>query len=277
MANLLDTLRQNSQVGQQGVTDETSKLATLLRAKSGKAVGGSGVVSSNLGEQAAVAQTNQQLQQQVAPQAAIQQAGMAQQASQIQQQETQQRADIAQSRRFDTVQNKIKTDQLLKDLERNKGEIDVAKQGAQLEQLGANLRLQNKKYVDDLQREGQLARLNDDAAFREAALRSAMGNKMEIVNKTIDNNTILSANDREFKKKVAQIDIATAYNMFNADMAAGKQQAMWGGIGSLAKAGIAAYGAYSSQPSTATASDIDASAGGQAASNSSASTYKDYV
>lgn len=253
MANLLDTIRNNTATPQQGVTDETQKLQTLLRAKSGKQLGAGSVASSNLGEQAAVAQTNQQLQNQVAPQTNIQNQQLAQQQSGIQQQEQLQKAEINQTNRLDTLQTRLKTDQILKDLERSKGEIDLKRDGARLEQLGSNLRLQNKQYVDNLQREGQLARLNDDAAFRQAALQSTMGQKLEILNKTIDNNTLISANDREFKRKVAQIDVSQAYAMFNADMAAGKDQAMWGGIGNLAKAGISAYGAGTSK-STAPAS-----------------------
>jgi hypothetical protein len=245
MANLLDTIRQNTQqLPEQGMTDESGKLQTLLRAKSGKAVGGSPVATSSLGEQQAVVQTNQQIKQQVAPAAAIQVAGQQQQAQGIQQQEQLQRAETAQSRRLDSVQTRMRTDQMLKDLERNKGQVDIARQGAQLEQVATNLRLQNKQYVDQLNREGSLARLNDEAEFRKAALQATMGNKQQIINKTIDDNIILSGNDREFKRKVAQIDIGSAYAMFNADMAAGKQQAMWQGIGAVAKAGLGAYDTY---------------------------------
>lgn len=274
MANLLQTIRQNSQPQEQGVTDETQKLQTLLRAKSGKALAGPGVVSSNLGEQQAVANTNQQIQQEVAPQAAIQNAGLEQQQAGIQQQEQQQRSDIAQSRRFDTLQTRIKTDQILSDLERNKGKIDLARDGARLEQLGSNLRLENQKYVQDLQREGSRARLNDELAFREATARATMGNNMEIMNKSIDNNTFLKANDRDFKRKVAQIDIGSAYQMFNNEIAAGKQQAMWSGLGSLAKAGVNAASDYEAAPKKTTAAKVDTSSGGYGAQNTTTNKWE---
>jgi len=110
--------------------------------------------------------------------------------------------------------------------------------------------LENKQYVQDLQREGSRARLNDDIAFRDAAARATMGNNLEIMNKTIDNNTLFSQNERDFKRKLAQVSIADAYQMFNNEVAAGKQQAMWSGLANVAKAGIGAYGTFSSSKDT---------------------------
>ncbi len=278
MANLLDTIRQNSQaLPQQGVTDESQKLQTLLRAKSGKAVGGGPVASSNLAEQSAVAQTNQQLQQQVAPAAAIQSAAQQQQSSEIQQQEQLQRADIAQSRRFDDAQTRIRTEQTLRDLERGKGTIDERTKDAQVEQVAANLRLQNKQYTDTLNREGQMARLNDDSAFQKEALRAAMENKLDIVSRTIDTNTLLNANDREFEKKLASMNVNDAWSIFNADRAAAKQQGMWSGAGALAKAGIEAYGNVSKEKGKVGASSTsgDTSTAGTTAGAKNQSSVSD--
>lgn len=252
--NLLDTIKQNSAIPTQGVTDESQKLQTLLRAKSGKAIGGAGIASSNLGEQQAVASTNQQIQTQVVPQQQIQQAGLEQQASDIQQQEQQQTADIAQSKRFDTIQTRLKTDQLLSDMERDKGRVDVLRDNARLEQLGQNLRLQTREYTDNLAREGAAARLNDDLAFKEATLRANMGNDMETMNKTIDNNTILNANDRDFEKKLGQMKITDAFSVFAATSKAANEKAMWGSIGEISKAGIGAAGSYMAKESDITAS-----------------------
>jgi hypothetical protein len=109
----------NSQPQQQGVTDETSKLQTLLRAKSGKASAGGPVASSNLGETQAVTQTNQQLGQ-VAAQNEIQNQTNEQQSLAQDQSAQLQNAETNQSRRFDTIQNRLKTDSLLSEYERNK-------------------------------------------------------------------------------------------------------------------------------------------------------------
>lgn len=259
--NLLDSIRQNSAVPQQGVTDESQKLQTLLRAKSGKAIGGSGIASSNLGEQQAVVNTNQQIQAQVAPQAAIQTAGLEQQSQDIQQQEQLQTADISQAKRFDTIQTRLKTDQLLSDMERDKGRVDVLKDNARLEQLGQNLRLQTREYTDNLAREGAAARLDTDLAFKEAVLRNSMGTDMQNMNKAIDNNAVLTANDRDFARKVAQINVRDAMGIFAATAKGENDKAMWGAVGEGTKAGISAYGTYASSKADTTAPV--ASTGGQ--------------
>jgi hypothetical protein len=271
MANLLDTIRQNSQtLPEQGVTDESQKLQTLLRAKSGKAVGGGPVASSNLAEQSAVAQTNQQMQQQVAPVAAIQSATQAQQSSDIQQGEQLQRAEVAQSRRFDDAQTRIRTEQVLRDLERNKGEVDEKTKNAQVEQVAATLRLQNKQYIDTLQREGELARLTDDGQFRRQAMQSALMGKAEILGKGKDTEAVLNSSDRDFQKQLAQMGVDDAWAIFKQDAAAAKQQAMWSGIGELGKAGIAAYGT-----ATAPKAETSSSAGTPSAASKNMSNEAD--
>lgn len=261
MANLLDTIRQNNPgVQQQGVTDESSKLQTLLRAKSGKAVGGSGVSASNLGEQAAVAQTNNQMQNQVAPAAEIQNQG--QQAQQAQQTQTTnlQTQDVEQQRKFDTIQNKMKTNQLMSEFERNKGSIDLARDKSQLEQLGFQLRLQDKGYLDNLQREGNTRRLGDQQEFNEALADSVLGDQRQLLEKGLGNKSILDADDREFKKSLANMDSAYAYDMFRKDQSAAKERAMWSGIGGLATAGVGAYGSMS-KPAPGAAPGAPASSG----------------
>lgn len=243
MPNLLDTIRQNSLPQQQGVTDETSKLQALLRAKSGKAVPGSEVAASNLGEQQAVAQGNQQIQTQVAPAIQMQQAGQEAQSAGIQQQEEQQVQQIEQTRKFDNIQNKLKTQQLLNDLERDKGRIDLARDKARLEQVGAQLRLQDKKYIDNLQREGQKARLGDSINFQESMAQSVLGSNKELLEKNLGNKSILDVNDRDFQKSLAQMGASDAYKMFKDDAKAQKERALYTGIGGLVSAGAGAYGA----------------------------------
>lgn len=244
MANLLDTIRQNSQssIQPQGMEDNTRKLQTLLRAKSGKAVGGSDVNSSSLSEEQAVSNANQTLANQIQPGAQIQQAGLEQQAAAEAQQTQLQKADIAQSRRFDTVQTRLKTNQLLQDLEQNRGKLDAAREASQVNQVAQNLRLQNAQYMDSLQREGSRARLDDSNKFNEALADSLLGANKELFQEQLGNKSILQASDRDFKKAMAEIDVNAAYDMFKNDMAASKQRAVYGAVGGLATAAIGAAG-----------------------------------
>lgn len=249
MANLLDTIRNNSTAAATqpaGVTDQTQTVASLLRAKSGKAVGGGDIAASNLQETSAVDQTNQTLQNQVAPQAAIQQAGIEQQAMGQAQTAGIQKQEVAQNRAFNTMQNKLRTEELLAGFERDQGQLDLDRNKAQVNQFAQNLRLQNDKYVSDLQREGDRNRLNDANSFAEQYARESFDNNDELMQKKFNNISIASANDRDFQKSLAQMDIADAYSAFKAEQAANKQRAMYEGIGSITQAGIGAYGAQQS-------------------------------
>lgn len=248
MANLLDTIRQNSQqLPEQGMTDESSRLQGLLRAKSGKAIEGAPVAASSLGEQQAVTQTNQTIQQQVQPQAAIQGAQQATQQAGIQQQEQQQTAEIKQQRRFDDMRTQLQTQQLLNDLQRDRDTLDMRKDGARLEQLASNLRLQDKQYVDNLQREGQKRRLDNSLQFNEALTQSIFDDNQKLLEKNLDGQSVLNANDREFRKALAQMGADDAYSMFREQQKAAQQQQMWQSLGALTTAGIGAYGTIKDQ------------------------------
>ena len=166
MANLLEALQPQMQ-------DTTSQLSTLLRAKSGKAVGAPATAISTQQEQAAVAQA-----------------------------------------------------------------------GQAMEQLGQNLRLNNQKYVDNLQREGSRARLNDDIQFREQVAKSVLQDNKSLLEKQLGNRSILSASDREFSIAMARMGVQDAWQMFRNESNAQQSAAQWSTGASLINTGLGAYGTY---------------------------------
>jgi hypothetical protein len=245
MANLLDIIRGNTQqtTQPQQMTDETQGLAGLLRARSGKAVGPAPVAVSQQQEAGAVAETNQQLQP-VRQQAQIQQAGLEQQQASQTSQQMAQEAEVDQTRKFNTIQNQLKTNEILSDLERRRGEIDVNRDIASMEQLGATLRLQNKQYVDNLQREGARARINDGNSFAEEYTRAAFDNGATLSSNDRLNKAIVNQDDREFQKQLAQMGIDDAWGMFRDNQRAAQDQARWGMFTTAIGAGAQGYGAY---------------------------------
>ncbi len=247
MANLLDTIRANTNQAstqEQGVQDDTSRLASLLRAKQGKAVGSGSTVSSNLGEQSAVSAANQQMQNTVAPAVQIQNQAQKQQQNEQNQSNQILQAETSQARRADDVQTGLKTNQLLSDLQRSKGKVDAAQYKAGLEQLAQNLRLENKEYIDNLQREGQMARLDSDVGFKEALAEASYGDSRQLLETKLGNKSIIDTNDREFSKLLGQLDADTSYEIFKSDAKAQKNKAMWEGIAGIGQGGIGAYGSY---------------------------------
>lgn len=267
MANLLETIKQNRQALTQpaGVEDQTQKVQTLLRAKSGKAVGGGDAVTSNLGEQAAVQNTNVMMGQ-VAGQAQVQQQGDVLAQAQQQQQERLQRQDIDQAKKFDTVQNRLQTQTVLNDLSRNKGALDQDKQQAQLEQAAFLLSMQDKKYTDQLQEIGRRRRLDDEGAFKSEMQDQAFGDSLGLLQSKLGNQDVMSSSDRDFKQamsslnvddalKIAEMNQASNERMaaidanairqgaaISARQAAGTEQAQ--SLASLVSAGVKGYDAY---------------------------------
>lgn len=221
MANLLDTIRNNTAAisnQKQGLTDQTGKLSALLRAKSGRDVSGGDVGSSNLGEAQAVTDTNNQMQNTVAPAAALQSQGEQIQGQAQEDTVNQQKADIAQSRRLDTIQSRLKTGQLLQDLEQNSGKLDQQRKDVMVNQAAQNLRLQNNQYTSTLQREGQAHRLDNQVNFDQALAKAVFGDNEELLKHNLNNKSILDANDREFNKAMTMITLNNAYDIYRKDL-----------------------------------------------------------
>lgn len=268
MASLFDTINQNrQQIAGQAVpqANQTNTVATLLRAKSGQvANSGEGPISS-LGEQSANDTTSSQMGQ-VATNAKL--ANIADQtANQGQQQQfNQAKSDIAQANKFATVQNNIKTNQLLGDLSRDKGTLDQQQQAAKLEQTAFLLSMQDKQYTDQLEQIGRQRRLDNDVNFKQEMQQVAFKDELDILKSKLSNGDVLSANDRDFSKAMADLsiddaiklaDLESKYATESSDIEtkatttaaqqaakAANQTSMYQGLGSLVSSGVGAYGTF---------------------------------
>lgn len=226
--NLLDTIRQSTQ--KQGMTDETQKLQTLLRAKSGRAVAPSSAATSAVQEQAANDATNSQLQQ-IDSNAYIANQAQQQQARGIEQQTANTTAQVEQSRRFNDLQSRIETDKLLSDLERNKGQIDMDRDSARVEQVAQGLRLQNKKYIEDLQRESAKARLLDGNEFQLQLQKDIFGENTDLLKEQLGNKEILDLDDREFNRLLTQMGVDDAWRVHQNELDTQRKRALTSFIG----------------------------------------------
>lgn len=271
MANLLDAIRQNRP---QGVTDESQRIAQLLRAKSGKQVAAPEVGGSNLAEAAAVGQAQQEFDQTIMPQAQVQQAGQdLQRAGQAQEFQIQ-KAGIAQERRFNDVENKLKTTELLNSFERDQGSLDYERNKAAVEQFAQGLRLQNARYISDLQREGARNRLNTEIGFNEALAEDMFGANKELLEKQLGNRSILDATDRDYKTMLSRMGVQDAWAAWDRENAAEKKAAEWKAIGMGTQAGIGAAGTASEESAK---KDYYTSGDGKNDTSYEASKYRDKV
>lgn len=273
--SLLDTIRKNSAQlagAQVPATNNTQGVQQLLAAKSGKA-GAAGIGNlSSVGEQAANSQTQQTLQETVAPQIAIQQGQTDVQAAQQEASARQQSAQIAQSRKFDTAQNQIQVQQLLQGLSQDRGNLQTQENQARLEQTSFLLSMQDKQYVQNLQLVGQKQRLDQAAQFQEEQQKLAFGSSLDLVKQQlgvqnllatgqIDYNDAISRMSVEQAIQIADLERKDAANAAQTQMdlaryGARQQAALSGiqaqgqGLQSLVQAGTQAAAAAASQPGT---------------------------
>lgn len=230
--------------------DDTAQAQKLLAAKKGKASTGGDIAASNLGEQQAVAQTNQQMMGNVAPEAAVQQAELGEEAAGQQASQQNQEAQIAQGRQFNALQNNIQTTSLLNNLSQSKGKLDMENNSAQLNQVAQGLRLQNQDYISNLQKAGDMGRLTDQNAFADAMAQDQLGDNKDLLEKQLGDKSILNASARDFSKAMANMDIDAAWQMINNSIASQKTSSNYAAGGTVLQSGIAAYGKSQEAPAT---------------------------
>ncbi|MCF1193253.1 hypothetical protein LRR18_16810, partial [Mangrovimonas sp. AS39] len=116
------------------------------------------------------------------------------------------------------------SDNLLRDFERDSRQLDDTRTQAKTEQLGFLLRLQDKQYIDQLQMEGEKARLNTNLGFKEAAFRSQLEDNMTLFRNDQMFKKFVNSSEREFRDQLSKMDINYAMQVAsNAQQAANQQ------------------------------------------------------
>lgn len=244
MANLFDTIKNNlSQVGAQPIPqqDNTQAIQTLARGATGKeTTPGSTPRLSNLAEQVATNQAN--LQQQEQQQKAKLQAAEIGQAQEGQaQQEQGQQAELDERSIQQQEDYSGKANQLLRQFEQNKNELDLRKDAARLEQLGVGMRLADDKYTTNLRMEGQRARLDNEASFDEAIQKAVFSDEMSLFNNDLQFRSMMRAKGRDFEQEMKDIDFDFAMKLADTNTKAENQKRLWAGIGKVIDTGAEAY------------------------------------
>lgn len=245
MATLLDTLKKNlGQVAQpQLATDETGQIQQLVAAKKGivgpaSALGPKGLA---VAETAAKGQTQQQLSQLgTAAQLQATQLGQAVQGEQLQQK--QQEEALSAQRQEGQLRTRIQTENILRGLEQGRASLSEEQRRQGLEQVASNLRLQDRQYVDNLQREGAKSRLQDSISFNEALKKSILEDNLALTQQFYKDKSALDLDDREWQKYIASIDVDAAMQMMRDDARFATEQATIQGVGSVLTTGIGIAG-----------------------------------
>lgn len=257
MATLLDTIKSNlgkQTIQQAPMTDEGERVRKLLGAKTGKAVSQAdpNIAQSNLAEGSMVDQTRLG-QQQLAADTQMQSQQLAQTQQGLEQQEQIQRAGIDLQAKANTLQNKIQTDQLLADLSRDRSSLSLERDKSKLEQLSHNLALQDKQYIDNLQRMGEMNRLNDGLQFREEMTKTIFADNNSLLSDNLARDAARAQSARDWNQYLAKNNLAYIIDMDKRQTRAANEAAKWSAGSQIVGAGI--------QYATSRKKDADTSVG----------------
>lgn len=256
---LLDNLRRNLSQGmapgQQAQAGATQQVQALAQAATGKAdaMGAGAPQASRLGEQQALL-TQQQQQRQLQTQ------GIAQ-AQQVKAAEQQQRQQLYVQRRSLEereigVKQRMLNDamNMVQQLEQNKDEISFKRMQAGYEQMGFQLRLTNKDYIERLKIEGAKSRLRDKNRFEEQLQKTTWGHLNELLESDLEFQRVMNADERDFEREVAEWDLSKWREIKDFEAAQASAQRKYEAInqitGGVLQAGLSVVSAASSGSSS---------------------------
>lgn len=133
-----------------------------------------------------------------------------------------------------------KVAELLADFKQRGDDLDLEKQKAQIDQITQMMRLSDDKYVTGLKMEGARNRLQNKAAFAEAAMKSQFDNQLNLIRDDFEFKSLLKADDRTFKLKLEQMGLAQALEILDTEMKGAREALMYRSIGSGVDTAIAA-------------------------------------
>jgi hypothetical protein len=228
---LLDVIKQNlSQLGDQrkagavglGTTAAAEK---MIQAGTGKAATTTTApVTSTIGEQLAVQQTQQELAK-VGDQAQLATADIEQKAATQKSREQLATEELDQKRSNYLNQYYNETSAVLSQLERERSKMTQEEQIAKLEQVGFNLSLANDKYVYGIQDQGRRQRLDDETGFRIALQEAVNADMIDLFEDNIDWQKAFDMSEREYTDWLASMDINKAVELADAQERADRIEA----------------------------------------------------
>lgn len=269
MATLLERIQQNigalggqsTTGGGGGMGDQTLKARNLLAARSGKALSPSAPAISAVGEQAAVNETQQQMGQvQQAGQMAS--AGIAQQVAAQEQDFSNAQRELNTRKQQLEQQARQRSGAILSELEQNRTQLNLDRDRAKLEQLSSDLALQDRKYVDELTRTGEMKRLNNKLNFDNEMALAVMGDSTEVLKKYLGNQSVLGASDRDFRRAMGRMEIGDALRLARIESRTARTAGIMSGLAGAGNAALAAYKPAAKEPASDFSGGTEDTAGG---------------
>jgi hypothetical protein len=143
------------------------------------------------------------------------------------------------------AQGRMEVDDLFADFARSNQELAFRKDAAQLEQFGTLLALQDRKYVDELNRIGEKRKLYDQSNWAKEKSRIVYGDNLDALMSDLQFKRGEDITNRDFQKQLASLDITTALEMARAAMRDNAQREMaTAGISAISTAAGTDWGKF---------------------------------
>jgi hypothetical protein len=139
---------------------------------------------------------------------------------------------------------------IARNLSKGRDKMTFARQKLAAEQVGFLTRMTSKRYVDELQATGRRKRLDTAAGFKQAVLETTFADMEDLLKSDLQFRRAMGADDREFKKYMANMDLNTALSAAMGTLSTQASANMYTGLGGLASAGAQAYAASGKGAST---------------------------
>lgn len=173
-----------------------------------------------------------------------------QQAQGVQTKFEEQKADVAQTRRLTAQEYVQKKDEVVaqaqrqfdtihRDFSENLADMDAQKQTAILDQMSFLSSFTDRKFSDNVQREGDRRRLDNAVQMKTAQLYAAFDDHIDLLNKDLEFKKAMEADDRTFQEYLAKLDPAAAIEASLIEYKSKQSQAAGEGMikGATEKAG----------------------------------------
>lgn len=219
---------------------QTEQAQRLLEARTGRETTRTGPKATSIGEAMANQQTRMGLNQ-IAQAGQIQAEQFRLSQEQVEQQYRQQVEQLNEEQIARQEQYQRQVEALLGELTRGTKQINVAREGAKAEQLGFQLRLSNEKYINNLREQAARDKLVSDIDFKEAIIRTTFSDELDLLGKDLDFRLMLKADDAQFQKMLANIDIETAIAIASSQSQSASAQMVVGGVVQAIQAPIKYY------------------------------------
>lgn len=253
---LIDDIKKSLQSGfQLPQFGQSEQVRQLQRAASGKLAKETGPGPVFLAEQVAATAAEQQRQEDVmAGKVQAEQLTMQEKAQQEQfRQQNIELDDKLLNAKLD-MQNKASS--LLQEYTQRTGELEMRQESAKTQYMTALMRLSNDDYLERLETEAAVSRLQEQSAFEWELAQSVFNEEISLLKNDLGFRSAMAADARTFKEYLAEIDINQAIELAVSDAKAKESAAQWQAAGqaisSVIRGGTTLAGNMSNMQTTGT-------------------------